>query len=114
MVQTKYREPPRYSGERLRDFVFGFSDGMVTTLAIISALSAANVGNVLIIFAGLANAVGDAISMALGGYISSKSQTEVYKNTEEKEKTEMGTIPEVERDEIRQIYKQKGFRGRFL
>ena len=111
---TFHQEPTHYNGQRLRDFVFGFSDGMVTTLAIISALSAAAVGNTLIIFAGIANVIADAISMALGGYISSKSQIEVYKNAERKEKMEMEEVPDIEREEIREIYRQKGFSGKLL
>lgn len=109
-----HKEPAEYSGERLRDFVFGFSDGMVTTLAIISALSAASVGNLLVIFAGVANVIADGISMALGGYISSKSQIEVYKNAERKEKFEMKKFPEIEEQEIRDIYIKKGFSGKLL
>ena len=110
----KFKESHEYRGERLRDFVFGFSDGMVTTLAIISALSGAGLNNIIIIFAGIANVLGDGISMALGGYISSKSEIDVYKNAERQEKKEMEMIPDVERDEIRQIYRQKGFRGKLL
>lgn len=67
------------TGENIRDFVYGFHDGMVTTLAVITALTAASLDNRLIILAGMANILADGASMSLGGYLSAKSQKEFYK-----------------------------------
>lgn len=66
-------------GERLRDFVFGYNDGAVTTLAVITALVSGSAGGLLVILGALANIFGSGISFALGDYISIKSQIEVFK-----------------------------------
>ena len=101
-------------GEQVRNFVYGFNDGIITTLAIVAALSGATVSNLIIIFAGVANILADGISMSLGGYISVKSQVEVYQKEKAREIREIETVPEVEKEEIRQIYRQKGFKGKDL
>jgi len=67
------------TGENLRDFVYGFHDGMVTTIAIITALTAAALDSKIIILGGFANMLADGISMSLGGYLSSKSEKEFDK-----------------------------------
>lgn len=66
-------------GERLRDFVFGYNDGAVTTLAVITALTTGSAGGFVVILGALANIFGSGISFALGDYISTKSQIEVFK-----------------------------------
>lgn len=101
-------------GQHIRDFIFGFNDGIITTLAIVAALTGAGVSNIVIIFAGVANILADSISMSLGGYISSKSQVEVYRRLKEKERREIERSPDAEREEIRHIFMQKGFRGATL
>ncbi|HLC39655.1 MAG TPA: VIT1/CCC1 transporter family protein [archaeon] len=67
------------TGESLRDFVYGFHDGMVTTLAAIVAITVAGLDNKIIILVGFANMIADGISMSLGGYLASKSQEEYDK-----------------------------------
>jgi len=66
-------------GERLRDFVFGYNDGAVTTLAVITALTFGSAGNLVVILGALANIFGSGISFALGDYISIKSQIAVFR-----------------------------------
>ena len=45
--------------------------------------------------------------MAIGTYISSKSEIEHHKSEIEREKWEIEEIPDVEREEIRQVYMKK-------
>ena len=99
------------SGGLIRPFVFGFNDGLVTNLGIVTAFAGASVGTFFIILAALAEMFAGAISMALGEYLSTKSQTEFYKREIERERKEVREIPEAERDEIRKIYAKKGFQG---
>lgn len=61
-------------GERLREFVFGYNDGAVTTLAIIIVLTTAGLENFVVILGALANVFGVGTVFALGDYISVKSQ----------------------------------------
>ncbi len=102
------------SGKNIRELVLGFNDGIVTTFAVVAGVSGASVGSSIIILAGLANAIAGAISMALNLYLSIKSQIEYYRQEIEREKKEIEEIPAMERQEIRDIYKAKGFHGKEL
>ena len=64
--------------------------------------------------AGLAEMLGGAVSMGLAAFISARSQIEFYKSEVDRERYEIRRFPEHERDEIRGIYKQKGFSGPLL
>ena len=94
----------------LREIVFGFNDGLVTVLASVVAVSIAVQEARIVIIAGLAAAFASAISMALGGYLSTKSQIEFYNREIEKEKREIETNPKFERAEIEELCRRKGFK----
>ena len=49
-----------------------------------------------------------AFSMAAGEYISMQSQRELFENQIDREREEMRVMPEVEREELTQIYRAKG------
>ena len=49
-------DPADYTTGGLRDFVFGYNDGAVTTLAVITALTFGSAGNLVVILGALANA----------------------------------------------------------
>lgn len=65
----------------MRDFVFGYNDGAVTTMAILTALASSSIvhGSIVILGA-LASIVGSSISLAFSDYISVKSQIEILKS----------------------------------
>lgn len=117
MNKTKYNEPHNHSsigGKYLRNIVLGFNDGLVSTIALVAGLTGAGVGGTIIILAGVAEMVGAAISMALGTYLSMKSEKEYYEKLVKQEKKEMKEIPEIERKEVEDIYKARGFSGNLL
>lgn len=102
MIHHHYREIKfLMRGERLRDFVFGYNDGAVTTLAVIAALVAASSEALLILLAALANIFGSGISFALGDFISIKSQIDFFK-TFKKEKN----FNKQEREEVKDMAMQ--------
>ena len=105
LVEKKHKP----SGESIRNIVFGASDGIVTTLALVAAVTGATAEISIIIIAGLAGAFSSAISMGLGNYISLKSEIELYKSSIDREKQEIKKNPEYEKEEVRQIYAAKGF-----
>ena len=61
-------------GHYLRDLVYGALDGGVTTLAIVAGASGADLGARVAIILGLANLVGDGVSMAAGNYLGMRSE----------------------------------------
>lgn len=96
-------------GSYIREFIFGFNDGLVSTLALVAGLTGAIVESQVIIIAGIASAIAGAISMALGAYISSKSQKEVYLREIEEEKGHIEKAPKTELKQLCSIYKKRGF-----
>ena len=104
------REPEHpNSGNFLRDIVFGANDGVVTAIGFLVGIAASVSNQQLIVVAGFLEIITGAVSMALGNYLAVKSQKEYYNQMERIEKWEMVHKPDVERDEIREIYQNMGF-----
>jgi VIT1/CCC1 family predicted Fe2+/Mn2+ transporter len=61
--------------------------------------------------AGLAGVVAGTVSMAIGAYVSAKSVREFQESEEQRERYEIEYLPELERAELAEIYRQKGFTG---
>ena len=103
------------SGTRyLGDFVFGALDGSITTFAIVAGAAGAALSPSVVLVLGFANLLGDGASMALGNYLGTKSEDEVRQRQRRTEEWETEHVPEQEREEVRQIYHRKGFRGKDL
>ncbi|MBN3584370.1 VIT1/CCC1 transporter family protein [Algoriphagus aestuarii] len=100
--------------EYLGEFVYGGIDGAVTTFAVVAGGFGADLDAGIIIILGFANLLADGFSMSVGAYLSSKSNQENYKKHEAIEHWEIENLPEVEREEIKEIYEKKGFTGDLL
>lgn len=100
--------------EFLSEFVYGGIDGSVTTFAVVAGAAGANLDSSVVIILGFANLIADGFSMSVGSYLSNKSEIENFEKHEEMEYWEVENMPEAEREEIRQIYRAKGFEGELL
>lgn len=98
----------------LSEFVYGGIDGSVTTFAVVAGSAGAHLDSSIIIILGFANLIADGFSMSVGSYLSNKSESEYFEKHEQVEYWEVEHMPEEERDEIRQIYRAKGFKGDLL
>ncbi len=98
-------------GRVLREIVFGMNDGLISQLGFVAGVSGALEETGPIIAAGLAALVAGTVSMAIGGYVSTKAQREFYESEIRREVHEMATMPEHETEEVRQLYRAKGFEG---
>ncbi|MBX7167310.1 MAG: VIT1/CCC1 transporter family protein [Pirellulales bacterium] len=98
----------------LRDFVFGAIDGGVTTFAVVCGVAGAQLSSGVAVILGLANLLGDGFSMAMGNYLSTKTDHEVVQHARDVERRHIELIPEGEREEVRQIFAAKGFSGDVL
>jgi vacuolar iron transporter family protein len=62
----------------IRELIFGAQDGLVSTLAVVATVVGATSDNLAVLIAGLASAMAGVFSMAIGEYIGSKSQAEIF------------------------------------
>lgn len=95
----------------IQDIVYGGIDGIVTTFAVVSGSAGADLPGYVVIILGLANLFADGLSMGVGNFLSIKSERDNYKRLYEEERKEIHDMPDVEREEIREIYAKKGFEG---
>ena len=107
----KARLAEGYSVNYLREWVYGGFDGVVTTFAIIAGVTGANLSPIIVVILGIANLVGDGFSMAAGAFSSEKTNIDNYCRIRKVEEKHIDKDPEGEAEEIRQIYKAKGFKG---
>ncbi len=98
----------------IREIIFGAEDGFVSTLGLVLGMATATNDSRIVIIAGVVYVISEAFSMGAGTYLSSKAQKEFYMSELKKEKGEIVKSPEEERQEVREIYKSKGFSGRLL
>jgi VIT1/CCC1 family predicted Fe2+/Mn2+ transporter len=92
----------------LRAAVFGANDGLVSNLSLVMGVAGATADNHFIVLAGTAGLLAGAFSMAAGEYISMQSQREMFENQIAIEREEMRVMPDVEQEELAQIYRAKG------
>lgn len=102
------------SGGLLKDIILGGQDGLVNVLGIVLGVAAATGSSRVVIISGLAGTFAESLSMAAVAYTSQKAARDYYYSELEREKREIKSIPNEEKQEIRQIYYQKGFRGSLL
>jgi VIT1/CCC1 family predicted Fe2+/Mn2+ transporter len=100
--------------EYLGEFVYGGIDGSVTTFAVVAGSAGAGLESSVVIILGFANLLADGFAMSVGSYLSTKSEKENYNKHKAVEYWEVDNLPEKERQEIRDIYRAKGFEGALL
>jgi vacuolar iron transporter family protein len=61
----------------LREFVYGGMDGAVTTFAVVTGAAGAGLSSRVILILGFANVLADGFSMAVGSYLSEKSDQQL-------------------------------------
>ena len=91
----------------LRAAVLGSNDGLVSTASLMIGIAAANKSDFLIT-AGLAGIAAGSMSMAVGEYVSVKSQNDIEKSDREIEIKQLEMDPEGEFDELVDIYIKRG------
>lgn len=92
----------------LRAAVLGANDGIVSTASLIVGVAAANSSHETVLLTGIAGLVAGAMSMASGEYVSVSSQADTENADLAREKKELSTNIEFEREELAQIYIGRG------
>jgi len=104
-------EPHIKESNYIRDLVFGFGDGVNTSLGIIAGVGGAMITADIVILAALVGMFTGAKAMAVQNYLAVKSQRQLLESEIKRERFEIENTPEKERQEIEYIYKSKGFEG---
>ena len=97
------------SSQYLGEVVYGGLDGIITTFAVVSGVAGAELGSKVILILGLANLFADGFSMAIGAYLSAKSEQEYYDRERQREAWEVEHFPDGERAELYHLYLGQGY-----
>lgn len=98
-------------GSALSDIILGGQDGLVNVLGVILGIAAATPDPRVILAGGLAATFAESISMAAVAYTSTLADRDFYRAETERERREIREMPDAEREEVRQIYRDWGLKG---
>ena len=96
-------------GSMLREGVFGLGDGVVSTLGAVTGIAVGTGSKFVVLLSGFVVIAVESLSMAAGSYLSSKSERELLERYLDEERWEIKHRPKHEEEELREIYKKKGF-----
>jgi len=108
MPQTPHIEKHFTAGNVVRDIVIGMSDGLTVPFALAAGLTGASASSHIILTAGFAEIAAGSIAMGLGGYLAARSDAEHYASERKREEEEVVTCPDVEAQEVQEIFKTYG------
>jgi VIT1/CCC1 family predicted Fe2+/Mn2+ transporter len=91
----------------LRAAVLGVNDGLVSTASLMIGVVSAQ-KNEFVVTAGLAGIAAGAMSMAVGEYVSVRSQNDIEESDRNLEMEHLAIDPEGELEELTQIYQERG------
>lgn len=106
-VYQRNKEHRTHRAGWLRAAVLGANDGLVSTAALMIGVAAAGKQDFLIT-AGVAGITAGAMSMAVGEYISVRSQNDIEESDRLIEIAHLEANPEAELKELQQIYIERG------
>ena len=112
LIRLRLQQAPK--SQNVSDAVLGGIDGCVTTFAVVSGVVGAGLPASVAVILGFANLVADGFSMAVSNYESHRSKQEFIESVRRSEERHIDIVPEGEREEIRQIFREKGFEGEVL
>ena len=112
MIRKRLSQGPKR--QNISDAVLGGIDGCITTFSVVSGSVGAGFPSSVAVILGFANLFADGFSMAISNYESSKAEQEFFESIKKSEERHIDEIPEGEREEVRQIFKAKGFNEELL
>lgn len=99
----------RRVGFFIREIVFGFEDSLVSTLGVITGVAAGTQNAKIVIMTGCVLIVVEALSMAAGSYLSSKSAREVFESRKRQDGSRMLQTRLSDSESIEDALKAKKF-----
>ena len=90
--------------------IYGVNDGLGAAFGVVSGVAGATHANSeFVLLSGLATAIASALSMGSGAYLATKSEREVSEAEIDRERHEIASSPEEEKEELELFYQLKGF-----
>jgi VIT1/CCC1 family predicted Fe2+/Mn2+ transporter len=108
------RVDPHGRGRAISDLILGAQDGVVNVLGVLLGVSAASGSSRLAVAAAMAAAFAESLSMGAVAYTSSVADNDVYRAERAREYRHLQVVPALERSEVRELYRRKGFDGELL
>lgn len=105
---------PHARSSFVSELILGGQDGLVNVLGVILGIAVASGETRIILAGGLAATFAESISMAAVAYTSKMAEKDHYEAEMKREEKEIERVPEVEQEEVREIYRKKGFSGNLL
>ena len=105
---------PHRRASSLSNFILGAQDGLVNVLGVILGIAAATNDARIVLVAGLATTFAESISMGAVAFTTTLADADLYQSEREREYRHIEEIPNLEKQEVRDIYEEKGFEGELL
>jgi vacuolar iron transporter family protein len=105
---------PHNKANSLSDIILGGQDGLVNVLGVILGIAAATSDPRLVLVAGLAATFAESVSMGAVAYTSTLADADFYESERNREYRHIKEVPHLERQEVANIYAEKGFQGELL
>lgn len=109
-----HHDEHRLKSFNLPEIILGGQDGLVNVLGVILGVAAATSSSQIVIIAGLAATFAESISMGAVAYTSRLAEADYYQSELERERFEIDHVPAGEREEIKALYENYGFKGKVL
>lgn len=111
-AHQKHKQAPeghdKGQGQYIKSLVYGGLDGIITTFAVVAGVAGASLSVGIVLILGFANLIADGLSMAIGDYLSTKAENEYQDAEREREIWEVENYPEGEKQEMIELYMDKG------
>lgn len=108
------RLDPHRQASALAEIILGGQDGLVNVLGVILGVAAATADVRVVLAAGLAATFAESVSMGAVAYTSTLAEADFYESERNREYRHIVEVPQLERDEVSHIYRDKGFHGDLL
>lgn len=108
------RHDPHKQASGLSNIILGGQDGLVNVLGVILGVAAATQDARIVLAAGMAATFAESVAMGAVAFTSTVADQEFYESEREREHRHIENVPHLETEEIREIYRKKGFEGELL
>jgi VIT1/CCC1 family predicted Fe2+/Mn2+ transporter len=115
-VLARARRPHSHAGatDWLRNVILGGQDGLVNILGIILGVISGGGNRTVLLAAGFAAAITESISMGAVGFTSTVADRDYFAAQRAVEEAAVQDDTELERQEVTELYRGKGFSGQLL